>query len=160
MQVVVACRPGMFRGGDERLEALGIERARQGGLLDPDDPRSLQLAEIQLADLAAAAATTRSRRPISTASPAAASRRRLRLRRFAELGGASHRGDRDRDRAPLPRRVPACFELERDVLVLAGEQRGAVPRSPVGLVTEQVGERLVGAPAFRQAGALRDAPSG
>ena len=103
MQVTVACRSGMFRGGDERAVALGIERARQGGLLDPCDPRALQLAEIQLADLAAAAATTRSRRPISTASPAAASRRRLRLRRFAELRGASHRGDRDRNRAPPPR---------------------------------------------------------
>ena len=34
---------------------LGVERARQGRLLDPCDPRAVQLAEIQLADLAAAA---------------------------------------------------------------------------------------------------------
>ena len=40
--------------------------------------------------------------------------------------------------------------------MLAGEQRGAVPCSPVGLVAEHIGQRLVDTPAFRQACALRD----
>lgn len=40
--------------------------------------------------------------------------------------------------------------------MLAGEQRGAVPCSPVGLVVEHIGQRLMDTPTFRQAGALRD----
>jgi hypothetical protein len=40
--------------------------------------------------------------------------------------------------------------------VLTGEQRGAVPCTPVRLVEEHVRKRLVDATALRRAGALRD----
>ena len=134
MQVVVACRSGLLRRGDERLVALGVERARHCGLLDPGDPRAVQLAELQLARPRAAAATTTSRRPPSAASSAAASRRRLRL---AGSPSSAARLSAVTATAMAPRRRARarCLPRARARRPRApGEQRRAMPRAPVGLV--------------------------
>ena len=155
MQVVVARRSGLFRGGDQRREPLGVERAREGGLLDPGDACAVQRPEVQPADL------LQQRRhdvppPELHGEPRGGEQSPAPARRLAQLGGASHRGDRDRDRAPPSCPFACGLELERDFLVLARQQRGAVPCAPVRLVVEHVRQRLVNTTAFRQAGALRD----
>ena len=52
MEVMFTCGPGLLRRADERLKELGVERARHHGLLDPCEPRAIQLSEIQLPRLA------------------------------------------------------------------------------------------------------------
>jgi hypothetical protein len=97
--------------------------------------------------------TTTSRRPSSTASPAAPSRRLLRL---AEFRGASHRGHRYSDRAPSLRPYSRLLELERDLLMLAREQSCAVPCTAVGLIRQHICQCLMNPPPLPHRRALRD----
>ena len=99
MQVVVASRSGPFRRGDERCAPLGIERPRQGRLLDPCEPGAVQLAEARRADL-----SQQSDHEIASADlhgePGAGEQTAAAARGLAELSRASQRRDRDRTRAP------------------------------------------------------------
>ena len=126
-----------------------------GCLLHPRDPRPIQLAKLQLVDLAEhrhhnIALPQLDGEPGSgEQAPAAASR-------LAELRRASHRGYRHRDRTPSLRPECRLFELERNLLVLAGEQSRAVPRPAVGLIRQHLRQGLMHTPAIPHARALRD----
>jgi hypothetical protein len=155
VQVVISGRSRPFRGRDDGPDPRCVERARQGGLLDPGGPRPVQLTELEPPDLAQHRLHD-VRPPELDCEPGGREQAPAAGARRAELRGASQRGDRHRDRAPLPRACARCFELDRDLLVFAGEQRRAMPCAPVGLVIEHARQRLVGAAALSQARALRD----
>ena len=69
--------------------------------------------------------------------------------RLAEFRGTSHRSYRDRDRAAMLRPRSCLFELERDVLMLAGEQSRAVPGTAVGLIRQDIRQGLMSTPTVR-----------
>lgn len=124
-------------------------------LLDPCDPRAIQLTELEPLDLTQQRChdlrPTELHRKLRGGEQSSAP-----ARRASELGGASHGGHRHRDRASSPSSCRRLFELERDVLMLARDQGRPVPGTPVRLVIEHLRERLMTMPTFRQAGALHD----
>src|SRR5215207_4956405 len=132
------CRRPLPRGG------------RRSGLLDPGDACAIQRPDIQLADL-----VEQRRHDISPpelhGEPRSGKQASATARRLAELGGASQRGYRDSDRAPPSCPCSRLFKFKRDVLMLAGDERGAVPSAPVRLVVKHIRQRLMDTTTFRLA---------
>src|SRR5829696_1014322 len=152
MQIVVARRTGMLRGGDDGHETPRVQRAGEGGLLDKCDSCAIHLSELHLADLLEQRSDIWS--PELEGELGGSEQTMAAARRLAELRRPSQRGHRDRDRAPLARSRARLFELDGDVLMLTGEKRSAVPNAPVSLILEHVRECLVDTPTVAQAGAL------
>src|SRR5215471_13369145 len=143
MEVVVSRCSGSFRCSDQVFEPPGVaERACHRCLLNPCDPCPLQLVKVQLVDLMQQrhhnlAPSQLDREPGSPeqATPAGSS--------LAEVRDASQGGYRYRDRTSLL--CPGCclFEFERNLLMLAGEQRRAVPCPAVGLIGQHIRQCLM-----------------
>jgi hypothetical protein len=73
---------------------------------------------------------------------------------LAQLCGAPHRTERFTGCTTAPRTAAGLLEIRGDVLVLAGDERRAVPDAAVRLAAEQIRERLVHTPALGNARAL------
>ena len=136
-------RPSVASGRVTAVSSIHVTRARS------NSPRSSWLTS-------RSSGTTTSGRPLLDREPGSGEQTSAAAGRLAEFGRASHRGDRDLDRAPLLGPRSCLFELKRDVLVLAGQQSRAVPRTSVGLIREHVRQCLMGTPTVAQARALRD----
>ena len=156
MQAAVARGPGLFRRLEHFRIAVGSwapERMEETHLLHVDRARPLQLVQRQPLDLAqqrhdhVPLAELDGQRGSVQQTPAAA-------RRPAELGGAGERGHRDRERTPVTGAISRLFELQSDVLVLARQQRGAMPGTAIGLVAQHAGERVMCTLAIGHARAL------
>src|SRR5215469_2897729 len=127
MEVVVSRCSGSFRCSDQIFEPPDVaERACHSCLLNPGDPCPLQLVKVQLVDLVQQryhniAPSQLDSEPGSPEQATAAGSG------LAEVRSASQRRHRHRDRTSLL--CPGCclFELERNLLMLAGEQSRAMP---------------------------------
>jgi hypothetical protein len=148
VQFVVARCSGSFGGGDQRRETRDLaERPCERCFLNPSDACPFGLSKLQLVDLAEQGhhdvAPSKFHGEAGSAEKASAAGCRL-----AEFRGASHRGHCYSDRAPTLSPRSRLLELERDVLMLAGEQSCAVPRPAVGLVRQHMRQCLMDPPTL------------
>lgn len=154
MQLVITSVGGPLCHGGQLCEACHVaKRSSSDHLFDPRDTGPLERPQVEALEVAQQRRddvwSSELKGQLGRAEQAAAA-----TPGFTQLSGASQRGYRHADRAALPRSGSRLLEFERDVLMLAGDQRRAVPNPSVGLGLQRGGQRLVCPQALRHARAL------